>query len=46
MSVGYKLTVNGEDVTDKYLDQFGAIDWTMLNKEKKVKKLAVECVKQ
>ena len=46
LSVGYKLTVNGEDVTDKYLDQFGAIDWTMLNKDTKAKKLTIECVKQ
>lgn len=46
LSVGYKLTVNGEDITDKYLDQFGAIDWNMLNKDKKVKKLTIECVKQ
>lgn len=46
LSVGYKLTVNGQDMTDKYLDQFGAINWTMLNKEMKVKKLAIECVKQ
>lgn len=46
LTVGYKLTVNGQDMTEKYLDQFGAINWLQLNADLKVKQLAIECVKQ
>ncbi len=46
IQVSYKLTLNGQDITEQYVDQFGAVKWATLQKDEKVKKINFECVKQ
>ncbi len=46
LRVGYKLTINGQDVSEGNVDQFGAFNWAQVQKEYKIKKLIINCVKQ